>query len=271
MLLPSSRHARPRPLIPCRRSTALRAPLLLALLLSAFTTWAQQSATVYDASRYVLVDAKLLRGHIGYSTFRIGQVDTMPDRAAHGLAQRIEARIISGFVKRDEGFVVADAFFLDLTLGSMTSDPEAYYKDPESRFSLFMRFGYSFMAGYSHKNFGILVGKSFNWSAAMVGSTSLPGQELLSPTGPWMMRLELRPAFSKEFRLMLTGWDNFTDVRRDKGFRVDVPFLPGRRLYLTYQFDHLAGDVSYVTLDNGRPANGVLTQHLFGLRFGSIY
>jgi hypothetical protein len=257
--------------VTCFRAAALRSLVLFALLPIANRTWAQQKATVYDASRYVLVDARLLRGHIGYSAFHIGQVDTMPDRAAHGIAQRIEARLISGFVKRDEGFVVADAFFLDLTLGSMTSDPEAYYKDPESRFSLFMRFGYSFLAGYSHERFGVLAGKSFNWSAAMVGSTSLPGQELLSPTGPWMMRVELRPAFSKEFRVMLTGWDNFKDVRRDKGFRVDVPFLPGRRLFLTYQFDHLAGDVSYVTLDNARPANGVLTQHLFGLRFGSIY
>jgi hypothetical protein len=233
--------------------------------------WAQQTATVYDASRYILVDAKLLRGHIGYSTFRIGQVDTLPDRAAHGVAQRIEARLISGFVKRDEGFVVADAFFLDLTLGTMTSEPLAYSTEPESRFSLFMRFGYSFMAGYSHERFGVLAGKSFNWSAAMIGGTALPGKELLSPTGPWMVRLELRPAFSKEFRLMVTGWENFKDARRDKGFRVDVPFLPKYRLFLSYQFDHLDGDVNYVTADNGRPASGVLTQHLFGLRFGSIY
>ena len=70
---------------------------------------------------------------------------------------------------------------------------------------------------------------------------------------------------------MFTGWDNFNDQKRDRGFRVDVPFLPGRRLFLTYQFDQLGGDVSYVTLDADRPASGVLTQHLFGLRFGSIY
>jgi len=232
---------------------------------------AQRTATVYDPTQYVLVDPRLLRGAIGYATFGISEVDTLADRVGQGINLRIEARMISGFMKRTEGFVVADAFFLDLTLGKLTSEPLSYYDNPEDRFSTAMTFGYSFLAGYSTEHFGILGGKSFNWSTAFVGGTTLPGAELMVGHAPWMMRLELRPAFSKEFRVMLTGWDNFNEAKRSNGFRVDLPFLPKRRLFLTYAMSRLGGDVSYATFDNDRYANGLFTQHLIGLRFGPLY
>ena len=232
---------------------------------------AQQTATVYDASRYILVDARLLRGALGYSTFSINGVDTFPDREGEGLDERIEARIVSGFMDNDEGFVIADAFFLDLTLGRMTSEPLAYYNDPESRFSVMMKFGYSFLAGYSTDHFGLLAGKSFNWSSAFVGQSTMPGEALLTGTAPWMARLELRPAFSNEFRIMLTAWDNFKEERLDQGFRIDIPFLPQRRLFLTYEYGRRGADVAYATFDNDRYAPGFFTQQMFGIRFGSIY
>ena len=254
-----------------RSSLFMKAVLLSLLLRPAFGARAQQTATVYDASKYILVDARLLRGAIGYSTFSISDVDTLPARQGQGINERIEARIVSSFMDNDEGFVIADAFFLDLTLGRMSSEPLYYYDNPESRFSVMMQFGYSFLAGYSSDRFGVLAGKSFNWSSATVGGTSLPGVELLTGTAPWMMRVEVRPAFSKEFRIMLTGWDNFNDERRDQGFRVDIPFLPKRRLFLTYEYGRRGSDVSYATFDNDQYSTGVFTQHLFGLRFGSIY
>jgi|GEM_PF-1135623 len=232
---------------------------------------AQQTATIYDASKYILIDARLLRGAIAYSTFTISDVDTLPAREGQGINQRIEARLISGLVKREEGFVIADAFFLDLTLGRMSSEPLFYYDNPESRFSVTMQFGYSFLAGYSAEKFGVLAGKSFNWSSASIGGTALPGVDLFTSTGPWMMRAEVRPAFSNEFRIMLTGWDNFNNERRDQGFRVDIPFLPKRRFFLTYEYGRRGSDVSYATFDNDQYSTGIFTQHLFGLRFGSLY
>ena len=232
---------------------------------------AQQKVTIYDPSKYILVDARMLRGAIGWSTFSIHDVDTFPARLGQGLNERIELRIVSFFMDKDEGFVIADAFFLDLTFGRMSSEPLAYYIDPESRFSIMMRFGYSFLAGYSTERFGLLAGKSFNWSSASVGGTSLPGVDLFTSTGPWMMRAEWRPAFSNEFRLMLTAWDNFNDARCDQGFRVDIPFLPKRRFFLTYAYGRRGSDVSYATFGNDRYEPGMFTQHLFGLRFGSIY
>ncbi len=232
---------------------------------------AQRTAVVYDPTKYVLVDARLLRGAIGYASFGIRDVDTLADRQAHGINTRIEARMISGFMDRTVGFVLADAFFLDLSLGTLTSEPLSYYDNPEDRFSTSMTFGYSLLAGYSSAHFGILAGKSFNWSAAFVGGTTLPGAELMIGHAPWMMRLELRPAFSNEFRILLTGWDNFNDAKRSNGFRVDVPLLPRKRLFLTYQLSRLAGDVSYATFDNDRYATGLLTQQLFGVRFGPLY
>lgn len=251
-----------------------RTPLLAVILCLALTPLAraqEQRAIIYDPSQYILVDARLLRGAIGYTTFSINDVDTLPDRLGQGLNMRIEARIVSGLLKHTEGFVIADAFFLDLTMGRMSSEPLFYYDSPESRFSYAMQFGYSFLAGYSNKSFGVLGGKSFNWSAASVGDSGLPGAKLLTATGPWMARFEFRPAFSNEFRIMVTAWDNFNRDKIDQGFRVDIPFLPERRLFLTYQYGHRSGDVSAAIFDNDHYAPGAFSQHLFGIRFGSIY
>lgn len=241
----------------------------LGLLLHAAT--AQQKATVYDASNYILVDARLLRAAIGYTSFGISMVDTLPERNAQGINLRSEARLISGFVKREEGFVVADAFYIDLSLGALSSEPLYYYSNPENRFSTLATFGYSFLAGYSTDRFGVLAGKGFEWTAAFVGGSNLPGAELFIATGPWMTRLEFRPAFSNEFRILLTGWDNFNNDKRSQGFRVDLPFLPNKRFWLTYNYSRLTGDVSYATFDNNQYAPGALAQHMFGLRVGSLY
>jgi len=251
-----------------------RTPLLAVILCLALTPSAgaqQQKVMVYDASKYILVDARLLRCAIGYSTFSINDVDTLQDRLAQGLNMRTEARIVSGLVKRTEGLVIADALFLDLTMGLMRSAPIFYYDNPEPRFSYAMQFGYSFLAGYSNEHIGALGGKSFNWSGATVGGTDLPGAKLLTATGPWMARFEFRPAFSNEFRIMLTAWDNFNPDQIDQGLRVDIPFLPENRFFLTYQYGHRSGDVSAASFDNYRYAPVTFTQHLFGLRVGSIY
>ncbi len=245
--------------------------LLLCSLLLLPGVQAQEVARVYDASQYILIDARLLRGSVGYATFGISDVDTLADRLGQGVDLRIEARLISGFMKKTEGFVIADAFLLDMTMGRLTSEPLYYYDSPEDRFSTAMKFGYSFLAGYSTEQFGVLGGKSFEWSTAFVGGSTLPGKELMTGTAPWMARLEFRPAFSQEFRIMLTGWDNFNSTKQNKGFRVDLPFLPKKRFFLTYQYDRMGGDVSYATFNNDQYAPGIFTQHMFGLRFGSIY
>jgi hypothetical protein len=252
---------------------SVRALVLHALLATACANKAQAQRTtyIYDPEKYILVDDKMFRGGFGYAAFGISDVDTLPARLGQGVNTRIECRLASRILDRDEGFVIADAFFLDMTLGRMSSEPLAYYIDPESRFSVNIQFGYSFLAGYSAERYGLLAGKSFNWSSASVGGTSLPGVDLFTSTGPWMMRAEFRPAFSNEFRVMITGWDNFNDERRDHGFRVDIPFLPKRRLFLTYEYGRRSSDVSYVTFDNDQYAPGHFTQHLFGMRFGSIY
>ena len=230
-----------------------------------------QKVSVYDASQYVLIDPRLLRGSMGYTTFGIGDMDPLPDRLGMGLDVRIEARLVSGFVDNTEGFVVADGMFLDLTMGKLSSAPLSYFNDPEGTFSTVMNFGYNFMAGYSNSHFGALGGIGFKWSSAFVGGTNMPGEKLLSGTAPWMMRLEYRPAFSTEFRVMVTGWDNFKDTRLDQGFQVDIPFLPSKRFFLTYSFGRMKNDVAYATFDNYQYAPGTMTQQMFGIRFGSIY
>ena len=245
--------------------------VLFALAGSAPLLLAAQSTPVYDASKYVLVDGRLLRGSVGYTGFSISDVDTLPGRQGQGLDLRIEARLISGFHKQTEGFVIADAFFLDLTMGRLSSAPLFYYDDPESRFSTAMSTGYSFLAGYSAERFGILGGKELQWSMAMVGGTYLPGTQLLALTAPWMARLEFRPGFSEEFRIMLTGWDNFNDEKRSNGFRVDIPFLPKKRFFLTYTYARATDQVSYASFDNDKYAPGTFKQHMVGLRSGSIY
>ena len=230
-----------------------------------------QKATVYDASRYVLIDPRTLRGSVGYTTFGIGDVDTLSDRLGQGVDLRIEGRLVSNIVDRTEGFVVADGLFLDLTLGRMSSEPLSYYNDPESTFSTAMKFGYSFLAGYSAERFGVLGGMKFEWSTVFLGGSNMPGAQLMTGTAPWMMRLEFRPAFSQEFRIMVTGWDNFKDTRLNQGFRVDIPLLASKRFFLTYSFSRIRSDVAYATFDNDRYAPGIFTQQMIGLRSGSIY
>ena len=240
-------------------------------LIAAFTAQAQQKATVYDPTRYVLVDARLFRGVVGYTTFGISNVDTLPDRAGQGIDLRIEARLISGFMKKEEGFVIADAFFLDLAMGMLSSEPLYYYDNPEDRFSSVASMGYSFLAGYSGAQFGALGGKRFAWTSAFVGGSTLPGADLFAGTAPWLARLEFRPAFSNEFRILLTAWDNFRSAKRDQGFRVDIPIHPTKRFYLTYSYSTIAADVSYATFDNGVYAPGTLKQQVFGVSFGPIH
>ena len=255
----------------------MRSPLLrgigacIGLLLLADEANAQQKVTVYDPSQYILVDARLLRGALGYTTFGISDVDTLADRLAQGITLRIEARLISGFLDNDEGFVLADAFYLDLALGALSSEPLFYYDNPEDRFSTVASMGYSLLAGYSTDRIGLLAGKRFDWSAAFVGGSTLPGAKLFLGTAPWQVRLEFRPAFSQEFRVLLTGWDNFNADRHSQGFQIDLPFLPNKRFWFTYSLSTLTGDVSYATFDNYQYASGKLTQHLFGLRFGALY
>lgn len=230
-----------------------------------------QTVQSYDATKYVLVDGKLLRGNVGYSTFALSDVDTLPDRLAHGVNLRIEARLISGFLKEHDGFVLADAFFLDLTMGSLKSEPLFYYDNPEDRFSSMASFGYSVLAGYSTERLGALGGKCFKWSSTNVGGSWIPGAQLFSATGPWILRLEGRPAYSSEFRVMLTAWDNFNQDKRDQGFRVDLPIAPRKRFFLTYEYGRRTADVGYATFDNGVYAPGAITSHMIGFRFGSIY
>ncbi|MBK9765208.1 MAG: hypothetical protein IPO87_18205 [Flavobacteriales bacterium] len=247
--------------------------LLFALLGFAPFLLAAQSQTVivYDPSKYILVDARTLRGSFGYTSFGISDVDTLPDRQGQGLDVRIEGRLVSSFRKKKEGFVIADAFFLDLTLGVLSSEQLYYFTSPESRFSTAAAIGYSFLAGYSDERFGILGGKEVLWSTAIVGGTELPGPSLFTFTAPWMARLEFRPGFSQEFRIMVTGWDNFNNAKRTNGFRVDIPFLPKKRFFLTYTFTRASDQVSYASFDNYQYAPGTFTQHMIGLRFGSIY
>lgn len=250
----------------------LRKVLALAGLgLFLHTATAQQQATVYDASNYILVDARLLRAAIGYTTFHLRMEDDLPQRDAQGIDLRAEARLVSGFLDSDEGFVIADAFYIDLGLGVLNSEPLYYFANPEDRFSTTASFGYSFLAGYSNKRFGALAGKGFDWTAAFVGGSTLPGAKLFLATAPWMTRLEFRPAFSGEFRILLTGWDNFNDTKRSQGFRLDLPIHPTKRFWLTYSFSSWGSDVSYATFDNFQYAPGTLTQHMFGLRVGSLY
>ena len=243
----------------------------LCIALCATAARGQQTAISYDPTKYILVDARLLRGSVGYSMFGIRDVDTLPDRLGQGVDLRIEARLVSGLMKKSAGFVVADAFYLDLTMGRMSSAPLAYYEDPESRLAYVMRFGYSFLAGYSNEHFCVLGGKGIEWGTAQVGGSGVPGDVLLAATAPWMARLEFRPAFSEEFRIMLTGWDNFRDGGRNNGFRVDIPFLAKHRFFLSYTFSRSDGPVSYATFDNDRYSPGVFTQDMIGLRFGSIH
>lgn len=245
--------------------------IAVGMLLAHSTLYAQQTTVVYDPTKYILVDGRLLRGAVGYATFGISDVDTLPDRLGHGVDLRVEARLVSGILKRTKGFVIADAFFLDLALGTLTSEPLNYFSNPEDRFSGAMVFGYSFLAGYSTERFAALGGKSFNWSSMFLGGTSLPGVDLMVGTAPWIMRLEYRPTFSNEFRIMLTGWHNFNELKRSKGFRVDIPIVPSKRFFLTYEWSRLTSDVAYASADNGVYATGIFTQQLFGLRFGPIY
>ncbi|MEZ4740002.1 MAG: hypothetical protein R2818_11755 [Flavobacteriales bacterium] len=245
--------------------------LSFGLALSTMRVVAQQTAITYDPTKYILVDARLLRGSVGYTQFGISDVDTLPDRLGMGVDLRIEARLVSSFMKKTEGFVIADAFYLGLSMGRMSSEPLFYYTSPESRFAYVMRFGYSFLAGYSNEHFGVLGSKGVDLSAAEVGGSSLPGDALLATTAPWLARVEFRPAYSEEFRIMLTGWDNFREGTRNNGFRVDIPILPKRRFFLSYTFNRSSGQVAYASFDNDRYAAGVFTQHMIGLRFGSIY
>jgi hypothetical protein len=233
-------------------------------------TYAQE-IRLYDPNHYILIDPRMIRGSLGYTNMKIKDVAGIPDRIGHGFNTRFEVRFLSWILKRQHGFVLTDGMNVDLSIGYMSTEPIKYYNSPESKFASSLRFGYSVMSGYSNRRIGLLGGKNFEWLSSFIGGSFFPGDKLILGTAPWIMRLEFRPAFSNEFRLMVTGWDNFTHDRTNKGFRVELPIKPKKRLFICYENIFFKTQVSSAAFDNNVYAPGILNLQNIGLKYGAIY
>jgi len=250
---------------------------LLALLFLVFLAHAGNSQTktliVYDPSKYVLVNPRLIRGEIDYSNFSVHGNGKFNDRNGWGVRLRNEARIISSFMENeDHRFFLYDAFYFDLTMGKMTSKPYTGYSDTEATFATLISMGYDLYAGYRNERFGFLAGKKFNWNSARIGMTSIPGDgSLFYRLSPWSFRMEYCLGFNYEFRLVLSGWNSFSKERKNYGLKIDVPIHPKKRFFLTAEYNYYKAiaEANYFAGDTRYGAR--IGQFSIGFRVGSIY
>ncbi|MEO6882686.1 MAG: hypothetical protein ABI199_01535 [Bacteroidia bacterium] len=222
-------------------------------------------------SQVVYVDPNLIRGDISFTQMNL-KFDGIPVRKAIGLHTKVGGRIISGFMSAKNKICVRDEFFLDLTLGKLTSTPLTYFNESESKFSTAGMFGYEFLVGYRTEKYAAMGGVKLQWTNIFIGSSEFVGDKLFISSSSLMLRGEYRIGDAEEFRIVFMGWSNFNSEKNNSGFNFDFPISKKRRLWLTFQYQAM----SYINsapanFDNGKYINGSFNQWFAGIKVGSIY
>jgi len=222
---------------------------------------------------------KLMRVNIGLAQWSITQQDSSA-RNAVGLHLSDEVKIISGFINKKSEFAVFDAFYFDLNMGVMTSQPNTYKNalsttpDNESRFSFTANFGYMLLGGYRNKQFGALAGMDFRWRQATVGGIDMPNLDgpLLYFSRPIVLRGEycLSKDNFDQRGIVMFWYDGGSDSRASfQSVRLEYPLGDSGRWWLVGQYIHQTA----LSQDNFRvlnPYNSSFNQFILGIRIGGL-
>lgn len=232
----------------------------------------KEARVYYYSPDYVLVDARTIRGQAAYASFSFNDFDTFPQRKAVGLNVKAEFMLFSNLVNRHSSFVVHDALYTEMNMGKMQSTPFVYSHDEQEKaFAVMFRFGYDFYTGYRNKRIGLLAGARPRWMYSFIGDVSTAGSSLgaFLFNCPLAARIEVRPAFQNEFRIVLTAWQNIIDRTPARGMRIEVPFIPNKRFWLFAEYETITGPASFVF--GNEPHQAVMKNINLGLRVGSLY
>lgn len=222
---------------------------------------------------YIYVDARMIRGVVGYSSgslsFNTGKPSlTIPNRTWWSVYLRNEFRMFSSLIDRHNKFVVRDAMYLDLAMGKMTSAPIKYADgNPEGLFTVNSSFGYQFLAGYRSETWALLGGADALWAVTFAGSAFDPNK-LVRNYIPFVLRGEYRPWGGNECRIVACAFSNFNNANSYYGAFVDLPISKSKRFYLTAQY--LVRN-SYMTVGNYDTYRCTISQWMIGFKVGSIY
>ena len=219
----------------------------------------------------VLIDAKLIRGQFGYTQMKLTNADTFSSRIADAVNFKAEFQILSNLFGYYNHFVIYDALYVETLFGKMRNVPTKHGTDVESKFSYLFRTGYDIYAGYRNHRIGLLAGIRPRWMATSIGDLSVMGSSLgyFLSTMPYAVKAEYKPMYHDEFRILLTAWNNFNSLKKNNGFRVEVPFIPSARWWVYMEYESYKSPANYVF---GIKANNA-DYNLFslGVRVGSMY
>lgn len=251
---------------------------LMLILHSGMSISAQKSVTVYYlGADDILVDARMIRGQVGYSWIRTSPfLDSAKSRTAQMVELKCEFRLISSAMDKYDNFVVHDALYTDMSMGKLTSIPLGVgvgSTEVEGKFSVAFNWGYDFFMGYRNKHWGLLAGIRPQWSMLSMGdfsSDSTPGGlDVFSVSYPLAIRGEWRPFSHFEYRIITTAWSSLIGGAKWSGCRIEIPTLPKSRFWIFGEYSLY--DYTYLYLSTDATKSGRTQCFTAGIRFGSIF
>lgn len=178
--------------------------LLIAFIFCFQLSYAQEPGYVYISAEGLY---KLTRVNFGATQFELTPKDSAT-KMAYGIHLSNEVKIVSGFIGKYSPVAVHDAFYVDLNLGWMNTEPATYKQETESRFAMTTNMGYLGLVGYRNKRWGALGGVDFRWRSSFIGGISMPNLDgdLLYFSRPIVLRGEYNLSKENRRRLIITGW-----------------------------------------------------------------
>jgi hypothetical protein len=247
--------------------------LLLGILLLVKTASAQEY--IYISEEGI---RKLLRVNAGVTQWSITPKDSSASHSAVGIHLSNEVKIVSGFWDKKKEFTIHDAFYFDLNMGLMTTDPRSKTSslgnETESKFSMCANFGYLGLVGYREKKWAALAGIDFRWRMASIGGFSMPNLDgpLLYFSRPLVLRGEYclsKSIANKRAILMLWYAAGSGERMPYQSLRLELPLGDEGRWWLCGQYTHQEG----LTEDNFslvKPFNASFNQWMLGVRIGNL-
>lgn len=245
-----------------------------------YFTLSAVNAQNYNSSEYIYVSEegirRFLRVQFGYSQLSITPKDSSKVMA-HCLHLENEVKVVSGFMKKESKIAVHDAFYVEINIGKMTTEPKkttSYIsgEEVESRFSYSTSFGYLGLLGYRTYAWGVLGGMDFRFSSINVGKTNMQGERLFMFNRPIILRGEV--CISKknaDRRIIVTvGYDGGS-VARNKllNTRIDLPIDKSGRWWLFGQYTSIEGSSQNLFVSS-KSVNSIANQLTLGIRVGNL-
>jgi len=252
-------------LILSRRTIMLKITLTLLLFFNLSQLKAQEY--IYISSDGL---AKILRADIGYTQFNLTPKDSAT-QSVNAIHLNNEVKILTGKKGEKYPITIYDAFYFNLALGLLSSEPQQNGEEKESSFAFTFDFGYTFLAGYRNKQLGLLGGVDFRWRAADANGITMPdlNGDITYYSRPLVIRGEY--ALFNKSRVVGTIWYDDGNAERASFKSTKLMFSLGeeQRYWFMVQYVNQSakGQNIFKSYD---PTEVAFTQFIIGLHIGIL-